>query len=163
MKLSIIVARALNGVIGFQGKMPWHLPEDLKRFRRITSGHAIVMGRRTYESIGRALPDRLNIVVSNSLWHGLDDNGVWIVGSFEEALALCEELGHEEVFAIGGEGILRAAMPLAHTVHLTSVFKLPVGDTFFPDEFGPGEWRIVFHEAHEEFEFVTINRKETAQ
>jgi dihydrofolate reductase len=162
MKLSIIVARALNGVIGLDGKMPWHVPEDLKRFRRITSGHAVIMGRRTYESIGRTLPDRTNIVVSNTMWHGLDDNGAWVVGSFNEALDLCAELRHEEAFAIGGEGILRKALLQAQTVHLTTIHKLPKGDTFFPDEFDPDVWHVAESEWHPGFDFAILNRKETA-
>ena len=110
--------------------MPWHLAEDLQRFKQLTSGHAIIMGRKTFESIGRPLPNRHNIVVSAQLQaHGSRVAGVTLVGSLEDAL---QAAAGSEVFIIGGGSIYRQAMPLAQRLYITHVHATVEGDAFFP-------------------------------
>jgi dihydrofolate reductase len=127
--LAIIAAVARNGVIGRNGELPWRLPEDLRHFKRTTSGHAVIMGRKTHESIGFALPKRLNIVVTRQA--GFDAPGCSVVHSMEEALALAWE-SDEEPFVIGGAGLYAAAVPLATRLVITEVQVEVEGDTFFP-------------------------------
>lgn len=141
--LSIIVAIADNNVIGGNNTLLWHISEDLRRFKAITSGHAVIMGRKTYESIGRPLPNRRNIIVTRQ--SGLRVEGCETAGSIEEAAAMCN--GDTEIFIIGGGEIYRAAMPLADRLYITRVHHQYEGDTFFP-AIG-GEWRLVEEERHE--------------
>src|SRR5438128_8661840 len=111
MRISIIVAVAENGVIGRGGMLPWRLSDDLRRFKQLTMGHTIVMGRKTWESIGRALPGRRNVVVSRQA--GYAAAGTEVVGSLDDAIALAEAAGETELFVIGGAEIYRLAMPRA--------------------------------------------------
>jgi dihydrofolate reductase len=134
--LSLIVARAANGVIGNQGRLPWHLPSDLKHFKSLTMGHPIIMGRKTWESIGRALPGRRNIVVTRQKEFAAA--GALVVASLDEALAACT--GEGEVFIIGGEQLYLAALPLAQRMYITAIGRDFVGDTFFPF-YAKDEWR----------------------
>ncbi len=135
-RVSLVAAVAENGVIGRAGIMPWHLPADLARFRRVTLGKPIVMGRRTYEAIGRPLPGRRNIVVTrNSGWFR---KGVTQVGGIEAALAACA--AEAEVMVIGGGEIYRAFLPRAERIYLTRVHARPQGEVRFPDLW-PGQWR----------------------
>lgn len=127
-RVSLIAAVARNGVIGCQGDLPWHIPEDLKRFRALTMGHAVIMGRRTWESIGRPLPGRRMIVVSRQ--PGLTVPGAEVAASLPEALAFAE--GDEDLFVIGGGEIYAQAMALADRLMLTEVDISPAGDAFFP-------------------------------
>ncbi len=127
--LAIIAAVARNGVIGRDGDLPWHLPEDLRHFKRTTSGHAVIMGRKTHESIGFPLPKRLNIVVTRQ--PDFEAVGCSVVHSMEEALALAWE-SDEQPFVIGGAGLYAAALPLATRLVLTEVHDEVEGDTFFP-------------------------------
>jgi dihydrofolate reductase len=127
--LSLIVAIARGGVIGRQGALPWHLPEDLRHFRSLTTGHAIVMGRRTFLSIGRALPNRRNLVVSRTL-EGAPE-GVELFPSLTAALAAAR-LTDPEPFVIGGAALYAEALPLATTIHLTEVDRDVEGDVRFP-------------------------------
>lgn len=146
MILSIIVAAADNGIIGCDGRMPWHISEDLKRFKQITSGHPVVMGRKTFESLGcRPLPNRLNIVVSRNTALSVPE-GVATATSLEEALAPYRDSA-EELFIIGGGEIYRQALPLADKLYLTHIHATPEGDTRFP-AIDPAQWRIVWNEAH---------------
>lgn len=146
MTLSIIVAVAWNGVIGCAGRMPWHIGEDLRRFKRITSGHPVVMGRKTFESLGnKPLPGRTNIVVTRNADFAVPD-GVVRVSSLEEALSEFRDTD-EEVFIIGGGQIYRQAMPMADKLYLTRIEASPEGDTYFP-EIAADEWRMVWCEAH---------------
>ena len=134
-RLNVIVARARNGVIGRGGTLPWHLSEDLRHFKRTTLGHPIVMGRRTWESIGRPLPGRRSIVLTrNPRWavHGVER-----AGSLAQALAMCE--GAAEVFVIGGSELFAQALPLAQRLFLTEIDADFEGDTFFPP-IDPGAW-----------------------
>lgn len=132
MKVSLLAAVAHGGVIGRDGAVPWHLPEDMARFRELTTGHTVVMGRRTWESLPdrfRPLPGRRNIVIThNPAW---SEPGAERAGSVEEALGLAR--GEEHVFVIGGAEIYAAALPHADELLLTEVDLDVAGDTFFPD------------------------------
>lgn len=134
MKLCLIVAVSRNGVIGRDNQLPWHLPEDLKFFKSVTMGKPILMGRKTFESIGRPLPGRTNIVISRDpQWHSA---GVEVAQSLEAALQLgreaCHAAGAEEIMVIGGEQIYRMALPLADRLYLTQVDAEIEGDAYFP-------------------------------
>lgn len=126
--IQIIVAIAKNFVIGNEGQIPWHLSEDLKHFKEITTGHPVVMGRRTFESIGRVLPNRMNIMVSSTFTKEVE--GLTVVKSLAEAIAL---VGDKTLMVIGGARMYAEALPLASTLHLTTIDKEFVGDTKFPD------------------------------
>lgn len=144
LPVSVIVATGENGEIGIGGQMIWHLREDLKRFKRLTSGFPVIMGRRTWESLPkRPLPDRRNIVVTrNPFYQAL---GAEIFPSLEEAIASCA--GAREIFIIGGGEIYRQSMPYASTIHLTRVLaSSPEADTFFPMP-GEDEWILTECEA----------------
>ncbi len=144
MEISIIVATSKNNVIGRDGGIPWHLSADLKRFKALTTGHPIVMGRRTFESIGRPLPGRRNIVITRSV----DKiEGCNVVKSVEDVLNDTTLDG--KVFIIGGGEIYRQFLPYAKTVNLTEVeTEIADGDTFFP-KLNPMEWMEVGRESHE--------------
>jgi len=135
IRVALIAAVARNGVIGADGAMPWRLSSDLRRFKALTLGHPVVMGRRTFESIGRPLPGRANIVVSRS--EGFAPDGVTVAPSLEAGLdaarRLAEASGADTVFVIGGGEIYRAALPVADRLFLTHVEAEPDGDTRFPD------------------------------
>ncbi len=138
MTVSIIAAVAVNGVIGREGGLPWRLSADLKRFKALTMGHHVVVGRRTWESIGRPLPGRTLVVVSRTLERPVD--GVLVAGSFAEALRAAR--GDTEVFVAGGAEIYRLALPLADRIYLTRVHASVDGDTQFP-EMEWAAWRRV--------------------
>jgi dihydrofolate reductase len=136
-RLSMIVAMARNRVIGADGKIPWHLPNELQLFKRVTMGHHIIMGRKTYESINRLLPGRTTVIVTRQPGYAI--SGARIAHSLEDAIAQCS--GDSEVFIIGGGELYRAAMPLADRIYLTVVDAEPAGDTRMP-EFDPAQWRL---------------------
>jgi dihydrofolate reductase len=141
LRIAIIAAVARNGVIGLRNRMPWHLPEDLKRFRRLTLGHAVIMGRRTFESIGKPLAGRNNIVVTRSPdWTG---SGCRATHSIETALAAVQE--QEAAFVIGGAEIYALALPFACRLYITEIERDFDGDAFFP-EFDRSQWREVSRE-----------------
>jgi dihydrofolate reductase len=142
-RVSLIAAMSANQVIGRDNRLPWHLPADLQRFKQLTMGHTIVMGRKTWESIGRLLPGRRTVVVSRDA--SLRIEGARVVHSLEQALA--ESAGDEEIFVIGGEQIFRLALPLAHRVYLTIVEIEVAGDTFMPP-LDPAHWRKMSAESH---------------
>lgn len=143
MTLSCIVAVSDNGVIGRDNALPWHLPADLKRFKNLTMGHTIVMGRKTFESIGRPLPGRTSIVLSR---RGYDPpEGVLVAGSLDEALDMCGE--DTEVFVIGGASVFREALPRCDRIYLTRVHADIEGDTTFPLESIRG-WTLRDDERH---------------
>jgi dihydrofolate reductase len=141
--LAIIAAVASNGVIGIAGGLPWRLPDDLKRFRALTRGHAVIMGRRTWESILRPLPERQNIVLSSR--DGYDAPGADVVTGLDAALAIVAM--PSPAFCIGGAGLYREAIPRASTMHLTEIARPFDGDTRFP-AFERADWREVGREAH---------------
>jgi dihydrofolate reductase len=128
--LALIVAVARNGVIGQAGTLPWHLSEDLRHFKKTTRGHAVIMGRKTHESIGKPLPKRRNIVVTGS---GARFEGCETATSLQEAIALARE-SDECPFVIGGASLYREALPIATEIHLTTIDQDYEGDTFFPTE-----------------------------
>jgi dihydrofolate reductase len=129
--LALIVAVARNGVIGKAGTLPWHLPEDLKHFKKTTEGHAIIMGRKTHESIGRRLPKRRNIVVTRT--QGAVSHGCETANDLEEAIALARTTD-ECPFVIGGASLYEQALPLATELHITTIDRDVEGDTCFPDD-----------------------------
>jgi len=146
MKLSIIVAVAENGVIGREGDLPWRLSADLRRFKRLTMGHAILMGRKTWESIGRPLPGRKSIVISRQGDFATNFDEVSVVGNLEEAISAASRASTEDVFAIGGAQIYAMALPHADRLLLTRVQAEVEGDVFFP-EVDWDEWRLVEEES----------------
>ncbi|MCK5880935.1 MAG: dihydrofolate reductase [Sinobacterium sp.] len=151
MKLALIVAMAENGVIGINNKLPWHLPEDLKYFKQVTMGKPIVMGRKTFESIGRPLPGRTNIVISrNKTWPAPE--GVKLVANIEDAIALAESIavndGTTELMVIGGAQIYAAAFERADTLYLTKVHGDVEGDAYF-EGFNESEWELTAQQRHE--------------
>jgi dihydrofolate reductase len=140
--IAIIAAVARNGVIGSGSRMPWHLPDDLKRFRRLTLGHAVIMGRRTFESIGKPLAGRTNIVVTRSSdW---TRPGCHAAHSLEAALAAVRE--REDAFVIGGAEIYALALPVARRLYMTEIKCDFEGDAFFP-EFDRSRWREISRES----------------
>ena len=141
--ISMIVAVAENGVIGSGNQMPWHISEDLKRFKAITTGHPVVMGRKTFESLGRPLPNRTNVVITRDPAYVAE--GAVVVGSLEAAIAMFPVA--EEVFIIGGGEIYRQAMPLADRLYITRIGEAFEGDTLFPD-IDETLWRITGREPH---------------
>ena len=138
--IKIIVAMSKNRVIGNSNTLIWHLPEDLKRFRQLTTGNTIVMGRQTYESIGKPLPNRRSIIITRNPDYKVE--GCEIVNSLEEALLL----SNSDCFIIGGGEIYRQAIGIADRLYITSIDKYFEGDTKFPDI--PGEW---YESSFEEF------------
>lgn len=157
-RVHLIAALARDDVIGANGKMPWHLPEDLKRFKALTMGHPVVMGRKTWDSIGRPLPGRANIVVSRS---ATSLPGATIARSLDEALALCA--GASDAFVIGGGEIYREALPRASVLDLTLIDASFPGDTTFP-LIDHVRWDVVAREEHVganglRYAFVTYERR----
>ena len=158
-RVSIIVAMAKNRVIGANNALPWHLSSDLKRFKALTMGHTIIMGRRTYESIGRPLPGRNNVVISRQ--PDLLHPGVTVVSSIEQAI---QRATTGEAFIVGGAEIYREALRLAQRILLTEVHRHFEGDTIFPP-LRPGDWREISREKHNDavsglaYDFVTLERR----
>ena len=146
MKVSLIVAVAENGVIGRNNQLPWRLPADLRRFKELTMGHAIVMGRKTWESIGRPLPGRRLIVITRQPNYAAA--GGEVVADFDKALQAALQHGKSEVFVIGGAEIFAHAMPIADRVHLTRVHANVDGDVHFPN-LNPSTWRLVQSDRHD--------------
>lgn len=167
MKIALLWAMAQNRVIGRNNSLPWHLPEDLKYFKRITLGKPVIMGRKTFDSIGKPLPGRTNVVVTrNPQWA---HDGVKTVTSLEAARDLCEPIaandGVDEAMIIGGAQIFELALPLADRLYLTEVHAEVAGDTFFP-EFDRTDWEEVAREDFAadganpyHYSFVVLDRK----
>lgn len=166
MVISAVVALARNRVIGSENRIPWYLSADLKYFKRITTGHHIIMGRKSYESIGRPLPRRTNIVISRDPFLAI--SGCIVVHSLAEALAVAERNGETEAMIIGGGDIYRQAFPLLDKLYLTEVDAEVSGDVYFP-EWDETEWEEIFREPHTadeqndyDFLFRTLVRKQPA-
>ena len=136
--ISLIVAHDENRVIGYNNAMPWHLPGDLAYFKKTTMGKPMIMGRKTFESIGKALPGRTNIVITRDTSYQAE--GIVVVHSFDEALALAKK-EDKEIMVIGGEQIFKMALPVADILYVTLIQHEFNGDTYFP-EYGP-EWQKV--------------------
>jgi dihydrofolate reductase len=143
MTISLIAAVAKNGVIGNAGKIPWHLPDDMRHFRETTLHHSVIMGRKTYESMGRPLPERNNIVVTRQ--ESYETSGCTVVHTLEDALKAARQEGIDEVFIIGGSELYREAMPIADRLYITSIDEEFEGDTLFP-EINSFEWKKVSEE-----------------
>lgn len=145
MIISLIVAMDEAGGIGLQGGLPWRLPDDLKRFKQLTMGHPLIVGRKTWESIGRPLPGRKMIVVTRN--PGYLPEGSLRAASLEEALSIARQGGEEEAFIAGGGQLYTHSLPLAERIYLTRVHTTLPADTFFPD-FEPALWQVTSQEAH---------------
>lgn len=154
--IAIIAAMSPNHAIGNKGSLPWHLPEDLARFRQLTMGNTIIMGRKTFESLPNgALPGRRNIVLSKT---NKEIRGCEVCASLEEALKLCHG---KPTFIIGGELVYRQTMPVADTLHITLVEENPAeADTFFPD-IDMGTWLETERDKRHGFSFLTFTRRKS--
>ncbi|MBN1852447.1 MAG: dihydrofolate reductase [Pirellulales bacterium] len=148
MRHSIIAAISENHVLGRAGELPWHLSNDLRQFKRLTTGHAIIMGRRTWESIGRPLPGRVSIVITQR--PDAIPDGVFTAPSLADALCIAAESAaqHDEVFLIGGGTLYRAALPISNRIYLTRVHATIEGDTTFPD-LDWSQWQLVEESHHQ--------------
>lgn len=156
--LSIVAAMARNRVIGIENRLPWHLPEDLKHFKALTLGHHIVMGRRTYESIGRPLPGRTTVIVSRDPDYRVE--GCLTAPSLQAAIDLCGE--DDEVFFVGGANLYAQVLPLADRLYLTEIRREFAGDAHFPD-YDPAAWQEATRQTHVNraglaYDFVTYQR-----
>lgn len=170
MKIALIVAMARNRVIGKNNTMPWHLPEDLRYFKRITLNKPVIMGRNTFESIGKPLPQRSNIIISRN--PAYQAAGATVVNSLEQALLQAQHLLQKqqapqdsELMIIGGAQIYSQALPLAERLYLTEVAAEPEGDAFFP-AFDRSNWQEVAREDHKacernpyDYSFIVLDRK----
>ncbi len=145
MTISIIVAKAANHVIGKDNQIPWYLPADLKYFKKTTLNHHVIMGRKTFESIGKPLPKRTNIVVTRSIFFLA--SGCIVAHSLEEALQIARDHDEEEVFIIGGAQLYEEALPIADRIYITEVDFCPEGDVFFP-KIDTDAWREKSREPH---------------
>ncbi len=157
--LSLIVATAKNRVIGVNNTLPWHLPEDLKRFRALTTGHHIIMGRKTYDSLGRLLPGRTTVIVTRNQAYKVE--GAIVVHSLKDAIAACGD--DKEVFLIGGAELYKDGLKLANKLYVTEINAEYEGDAFFP-EFNLSEWIAAEAEAYTSsnglgFRYITYQRK----
>ena len=160
-RISILVAMASNRIIGANNTLPWHLPADLKHFKALTMGHHIVMGRKTYESIGKPLPGRTSVVVTRNADYA--PPGVVVANSLEGAISACEN--DAEIFVIGGAEIFSQALEFADTLYMTEIKRDVAGDVSFP-EFDKKEWQEISRELHHqetpeplEYHFVEYRRK----
>lgn len=161
--VTAIVAMSENRVIGQDNRLPWHLPADLKRFKALTMGHPIIMGRKTHQSIGRALPGRLNIVLSRD--SDFTSAGVTVLTAFDQALTLAANNDSSEIFIMGGAQIYHLALPMLQRIYLTIVHHSIDGDAFFPP-LNPDDWQEIardFHAADANhaygYSFVTLEKR----
>jgi dihydrofolate reductase len=146
MMISLVVAAASNNAIGKDGKMPWHLPNDMKHFKNVTWGMPVVMGRKTFESLGKVLPGRKNIVITRQ--PGWKTEGTVAVKNIEDALFVARETDAKEVMVIGGGEIYKTLFDKAGRIYLTRVEAEPEADTYFPS-INPAEWYLVSQKNHE--------------
>jgi dihydrofolate reductase len=156
MTVTIVAAVARNGVIGSSSDLPWYIPEDLKHFKALTMGHTLVMGRKTYDSIGRPLPGRTTIVITRQPDWSVE--GVLVARSFEEALKLADG---NDVYVAGGGEIYALALPYADRLELTEVDQTPDGDIHFPTV-DWSRWRETTRDPHQAFAWVTYERTRPA-
>lgn len=158
MHITLVVAMTPERLIGAGAKLPWHLPEDLKHFRAVTTGHTVVMGRKTFDSIGKALPKRRNIVVTRNPQPPAVANVEW-VASVADAIALARAAGEQELCVVGGSQIYAAALPLADRMCITYVHVSPppVGDTYFP-VWNAAEWKEQSRQVLPQMEIVSYER-----
>lgn len=157
MEISLIAAVSENNVIGNKGTIPWQLPKDLKKFKEITTGKTVIMGRKTYEDMGRPLPNRINIIISSTI--DVNAENCITVSTIERALELCKQ--EEEVFIIGGGGLYKEMLPYANKIYLSVVHSSFEGDVFFPS-FNKEEFNKIHEEIIEDkilFTFYIYERK----
>jgi dihydrofolate reductase len=161
MKISLIVAMARNRTIGVNNTLPWRIPEDLRHFKALTMGHHMIMGRKTFDSIGKPLPGRTTVIVTRNA--ALKAEGCIVAHSLQDAVKACA--GDEEIFVVGGAELYAQALPLATTLYLTEIHQDVEGDAHFP-QFNQGEWTEVARVRHSqaepqslEYDFVTYRRK----
>jgi dihydrofolate reductase len=159
-RISIIVAMARNRTIGINNTLPWRCPEDLKHFKSLTMGHHMIMGRKTFDSIGKPLPGRTTVVVTRN--RELKIEGCIVTHTLDEAIAACA--GDEEIFIVGGAELYTQALPLADTIYLTEIQQDIIGDAHFPP-FNQNAWREVKREVRVQetpqpltYHFVTLQR-----
>jgi len=149
LTLSIIVAASENNVIGINNHLPWHLPVDMKYFKDMTMGKPIVMGRKSFEELGRVLPGRPNIMITRQTDYTAE--GLYVVPSLQAGIEKAKTFGTEEIFITGGGEIFKMALPIIDRLYLTRVHAEVSGDTYFP-EFDPRGWKLVKNERHEKDE-----------
>ncbi|HAP00628.1 MAG TPA: hypothetical protein DCQ93_01770 [Bacteroidetes bacterium] len=145
MIVSMIVAAAQNDVIGKDNKLPWHLPGDMKYFKRMTSGHCVIMGRKTYEALGKPLPNRTNIIITRQEDFAVE--GCWVVNDLQHAIDVANNANEEECFIIGGGDIFIQAIVWADRIYLTRIHQSFEGDTLFP-ALNLVDWKEVSNEKH---------------
>ena len=158
-RVYLVAAVAANGIIGANGKLPWHIPEELKHFKKLTLGHPVIMGRRTWESLKGPLPQRENIVVTRQA--GYEARGAAVANSLDAALAMC--IGEPVAFVIGGTQLFEESLPIAAGMVLTEIQRDYAGDTWFP-KWDRAQWKESQREAHTaedgtRFDFVLYERK----
>ena len=160
--ITLIAAVAENNALGKDNQMIWHLPDDFKRFRQLTTGHYIVMGRKTFESLPKLLPNRTHVIISRQSDYQTPE-GCIVATSLNAAIEACPE--KEEIFIIGGGEIYKQSIAIADKIELTKVFTAPEADAFFP-EIDPDKWQLVFEERHSkdekhafDFSFLTYLKK----
>jgi len=146
MLISAIVAKAKNNVIGKDNDIPWYLPADLKYFKRVTTGHHIIMGRKVYQSIGKPLPKRTNVIVTRNPFFIVSN--CFIANSIEEGISIAQENGDDEVMIIGGGEIYKQTMDLWDKLYITEVDAVVAGDIYFP-EMDLDQWALVSKEDHQ--------------
>jgi dihydrofolate reductase len=145
MIITIIVAMDEEGGIGKNQKLPWHLPSDLKRFKALTMGHHLILGRKTFESIGKTLTGRTIVVITRQLDYRPE--GCLVVSSLDGAIKLVNENGETEVFIGGGSEIFAQALPIANRIYLTRIETMVDADVYFPDTWNPALWKLISEES----------------
>ena len=157
---SHIVAASQNHVIGFQNKLPWHIPEDLKFFHDKTKNHVVVMGRKTFESLGKPLPKRVNIIITQNPKFKRDFENTFVCTSLDQALLKAQEVSEKkEIFITGGGEIYKLSLPLVHRIYLTRIHQKYTGDSFYPEV--PNDFKLIHQENRKgspAFSFLTYER-----
>jgi dihydrofolate reductase len=160
MNLSIIVALSENNVVGINNQLPWHLSADLKRLKSITMGHHLIMGRKTFESIGKPLPGRTNVIITHNKEYKAE--GAVVVSSVKEALETAKN--DSEAFIFGGGEVFKETLPMVNKIYMTKIHQTFNGDTFFP-ELKSNEWKETFREEHQpdeknqyRYSFINLER-----
>ena len=159
MKIVLIASVSANGVIGNKGKIPWHFPEDLKHFKRITEKNYILMGRKTFDSIGKALPDRINIIVSKLKKDEIPNvSGLKVVENIEDGLKFASDAGQQKIYIIGGGEIFSQVIEKADELIITELDSEFEGDVYFP-QINPDKWEIYGKEMYSGFNIVNYVRR----
>ena len=160
MKISLIAALDEKKGIGKNGKLPWHISEDLKHFKELTKGHTVIMGRKTFESIGKALPGRKNIIITSDRNYASKALDCAIASSVDDAIEKAKSFEGNEIFVIGGAEIYQQFLPMTEKIYLTLVHQECEGDAFFP-KFNLAEWEEAQHSDSKDCSFVTLVKKQS--